>query len=159
MSDEKNILIARQVYATLCAALDARKWNYQKEEDELLVHFGVNGDDIPMQFIIVVDAERQLVRLMSPLSFKMCEEKRMEGAIATCVASYGMADGSFDYDLSDGRIVFRMTASYRESQLGEGLFQYMISCACAMVDHYNEQFLALDKGLISISDFIEKENN
>ena len=129
-----------------------------KDEEKLLVHFGVSGDDIPMQFILVVDAERQLVRLMSPMPYKMSEGKRMEGAIATCAASYGMADGSFDYDLSDGEIVFRMTASFRESLIGEGLLQYMISCSCAMVDKYNDQFLAIDKGLMSITDFIAKES-
>lgn len=82
----------------------------------------------------------------------------MEGAIATCVVNYGMADGSFDYDLSDGKIVFRMTVSFRESQLGEGLFQYMIDCSCAMADKYNDRLLALDKGLMSLSDFIAKRN-
>lgn len=149
---------AQQVYETLCSALDRRGWKYGKDEEKLLVHFGVRGDDIPMNFIIVVDADRQLVRLMSPLPFKMSEEKRMEGAIATCAATYGMADGSFDYDLSNGEIVFRMTASIRESQLGDGLFQYMISCACAMADKYNDQFLALDKGIMSIADFLAKKS-
>lgn len=158
MIDEKKMELAKQVYQTLCSAIERRNWKYGKDEEKLLVHFGVNGDDIPMQFVLVVDAERQLIRVMSPLPFKMSEGKRMEGAIATCAASYGMADGSFDYDLSDGEIVFRMTASFRESVIGEGLFQYMISCSCAMVDKYNEQFLALDKGLMSISDFIAKES-
>ena len=156
MADEMKMKLAKQVYNTICEALDNRDWHYGKEEDELLVHFGVNGDDIPLQFIIVVDAERQLIRLMSPLPFQMSEAKRIEGAIATCAASYGMADGSFDYDLSDGKIVFRMTASFRESLIGEGLLQYMISCSCAMVDKYNEQFLAIDKGILSIGDFIAK---
>ena len=56
----------------------------------------------------------------------------------------------------EGAIVFRMTASFREGTIGEGLFQYLISCACAMVDKFNDQFLALNKGLMSITDFIEK---
>lgn len=154
MADEKKMELARQVYQTLCDAIDRRNWRYGKDEEKLLVHFGVNGDDIPMQFILVVDADRQLIRVMSHLPFKMSEGKRMEGAIAACVASYGMADGSFDYDLSDGTIVFRMTASFRESVIGEGLFQYLISCSCAMVDKFNDQFLAIDKGLLSIADFI-----
>ncbi len=156
MADEKKMELAKQVYATLCAAIDRREWNYQKDEENLVAYFGVSGDDIPMQFILVVDAERQLIRVMSPLPFKMSEAKRMEGAIVTCVASYGMADGSFDYDLSDGTIVFRMTASFRESLIGEGLFHYLISCSCAMVDEYNDQFLAIDKGMMSITDFIAK---
>ena len=156
MVDEKKMELAKQVYQTLCEAIERREWNFGKDEEKLLVHFGVSGDDIPMQFILIVDAERQLIRLMSPMPFKMSESKRMEGAIATCAASFGMADGSFDYDLSDGTIVFRMTASFRESLIGEGLFQYMISCSCAMVDKYNDQCLARDKGIMSITDFIAK---
>ena len=156
MVDEKKMKLAKQVYQTLCDAIERREWNFGKDEEKLLVHFDVNGDDIPMQFVLIVDAERQLIRVMSPLPFKMSESKRMEGAIATCAASFGMADGSFDYDLSDGTIVFRMTASFRESLIGEGLFQYLISCSCAMVDKYNDQFLALDKGFMSITDFIAK---
>ena len=156
MVDEKKMELAKQVYRTLCEAIEKREWDFEKEEEKLLVHFGVSGDDIPMQFILLVDAERQLIRLISPMPFKMSESKRMEGAIATCAASFCMVDGSFDYDLSDGTIVFRMTASFRESLIGEGLFQYMISCSCAMVDKYNDQFLALDKGIMSITDFIAK---
>lgn len=158
MIDKKKIELAKQVYKTLCDAIEGREWKFGKDEEKLLVHFGVNGDDIPMQFILVVDAERQLVRLMSPMPYKMSEGKRIDGAIATCVASFGMADGSFDYDLSDGEIVFRMTASFRDSLIGEGLFQYMISCSCAMVDKYNDQFLAIDKGMMSIADFIARES-
>lgn len=157
MVDEKKMELAKQVYQTLCEAVEKREWNFGKDEEKLLVHFGVNGEDIPMQSIIFIDADRQLIRLLSPLPFKMSESNRMEGAIATCVASFNLADGNFSYDLSDGTIVFKMTASFRESIIGEGLFQYLISCACSTVDKYNDQFLALDKGFMTITDFIAKE--
>ena len=157
MTDQNKTELAKQVYSTLCEAIQSREWHFEKDPEKLLVHFGVSGDDIPMQFILVVDEKRQLIRLMSPLPFKMSEGKRMEGAIATCAASYAMVDGSFDYDLSDGTIVFRMTASFRESLIGEGLFMYLISCSCAMVDKFNDKFLALDKGILSIADFIENK--
>ena len=154
MADAIKNDMAKEVYSTLCAALDKREWHYEKDEEKLVVHFSVGGEDIPMKFIIAVDAERQLVRVMSPLPFKFSEEKRMDGAIATCVASFGLADGSFDYDISTGLVVFRMTATYRESKLGDGLFQYMISCSSVMVDEFNDKFLAIEKGLLSIGDFI-----
>lgn len=157
MAEENKIALAKQVYKTLCDAIDRRNWVYDKDEEKLTVYFGVNGADIPMKFVLIVDAERQLIRVLSPMLFKMSEGKRAEGAIATCAASYGMADGSFDYDFSDGSIFFRMTASFRGSVIGEDLFQYMISCSCAMVDRYNDQFLAIDKGVLSITDFIAKE--
>lgn len=157
MSDEKNMERAKQVYNTLCEAIENREWEYKKDEDKLLVYFGVQGDDLPMQFILIVDGERQLIRLLSPMPYAMSEDKRIEGALATCAASYSMPDGSFDYDLSDGSIIFRMTASFRESLIGEGLLQYMISMSCTAVDIYNDQFLAIDRGLMEISDFLKKE--
>jgi hypothetical protein len=154
MSDAMKMELAQQVYKTLCASLDANEWRYEKDEEKLVVHFGLNGEDLPMRFIIFVDPGRQMVTLLSPLPFEMSEEKRMEGAMAACAASFGMVDGSFDYNLADGSVVFRMTNCFMESQIGPGLFQYMIGCSAAMVEKYNEQFLALDKGMLSISDFI-----
>lgn len=156
MSEQKKMELAKQVYNTLCSALENREWSFGKDEEKLLVHFGVRGDDLPMNYILVVEAERQCIRLLAPMPFKMSEGKRIDGALATCAASFKMADGGFDYDLSDGEIIFRMVASFRDSVIGEGLIQYMISCACAMVDKYNDLFLAIDKGLLSITDFIAK---
>lgn len=155
MADEVKMKFAKQVFETICAALDDRKWTYKKDEDKLSIWFGVNGDDIPMQLVFVVDAKRQIVCMSSPLPFKMSEDKRIEGAVAVCMASYGMADGSFDYDIADGSIAFRATETFEGCQLGKGVFDYMINLTCAMVDRYNDKFLALSKGLVDITAFQE----
>lgn len=157
MDEAKKLEQAQYVYGRICEALDARDWKYGKDEQKLVAHFGVNGENMRINFIIVADAERQLIRLMSPLDFKISQDKRVEGAIAACAASFGMADGSFDYDLSNGRITFRATQSFRSSVIGEDLIQYMITLTCAMVDKYNDRFLALDKGVLSVADFIKKD--
>lgn len=156
MADEKKLEQAKKVYATMRAALDEREWRYDSFEDDLVVRFDVSGDDIPMQFIMQADAKLQLIRLISRLPFQMGEDKRIEGAVAACAATYGMADGAFEYDLGDGTITFRLNAAFQDSRIGVGLIQYMISCACSMVDQYNELFLALNKGLIGINEFISK---
>ena len=155
MSEKENQR-ALVVYQAICSALEARKWKYNKDESKLMVYFGVNGDSLPIEFIFFVDAERQMIRVMVPLQQKFREEKRLEGAIATCAANYGMVDGGFDYDLSDGRVIFRATASFRESIIGEGLIDYLIDLSCAMVDKYSADFLALDKGYLSLEDFMKK---
>ncbi len=155
MNEENKIKLANRVYKTLCNAIEKRNWTFERDDTELLVHFGVSGDDIPMQFVLIVDAQRQLVRLASLLPFKMSEAKRVEGAVATCAATYSLNDGCFDYDINDGSIAFRMTASFVNSVINEELFQYMIACACVTVDEYNDRFLALDKGATTIAEFIE----
>lgn len=158
MSDEKNMELSQQVYRTLCYALNNEGLRFGKDDAELRVWFGVNGEKLPMQFIIAIDNDRQLIRLISPMPYKIQEKKKVEVAVAVCAVSFKMADGSFDYDLADGQIVFRLTASYRDSFIGAGLFQYMISCACAMVDTYNAQFKAIDEGDLSVADFLKRES-
>lgn len=155
MSDVK-IERAVAVYNTLCAAIDERGWNYERVDDDLLVHFSVNGDDLPVQFIIFVDMDRQLIRLLSPMPFEMDESKRIDGAIATCHATYGLTDGSFDYDLSDGKISYRLTTAYHDTEIGIGLIQYMIDFAGVVIDKYNDKFFALNKGYMSIEDFLQQ---
>lgn len=154
MAEANEMALAKKVYDDLCASLDKREWHYQKHDEDLVVTCGVAGEDIPMQFVLIVDAERQLLRVLSRLPFTVPEDKRMELAIAACAASYGLADGSFDYDIAKGTIDFRLTASFRESKIGDGLFEYLIGCSSYTVDKYNDKFFALCKGLISINDFI-----
>ena len=155
MSEVNRNEKANEIFATLCAALDSRGWHYEKDESVPLVHFNLHGEDIPMQMVILVDKERQVVRLMSRLPFNMDEAHRIDGAIATCAATDKLVNGCFDYDILEGSITFRLTASYRESRLGQGLFLYMVECAAATVDDYNDRFLALNKGLVSVDSFIE----
>lgn len=157
MADANEMVLAKTVYADLCDSLEKRGWHYQKHEEDLVVTFGVAGEDIPMEFVLAVDAQRQLLSVFSKLPVVVPEDKRMELAIATCVASNGLADGSFDYDIAKGTIVFRLTASFRESKIGDGLFEYLIACSSAIVDAYNDKFLAICKGLIGVNDFITNQ--
>lgn len=154
MSDIKTVR-AQKAYETLCAAINERNWKYEKVDDELLVHFSVSGDDLPMQFLIFVDAERQLIRLLSPMPFDMAEEKRIDGAIATCHATYGLTDGSFDYDLSNGRISYRMTNAFLDNEISMATIQYMIDFAGVIIDKYNDKFFALNKGFLTVEKFLE----
>jgi hypothetical protein len=149
---------AKKVFGTLVNMLDTRDWKYEKHEDDLLIKSGIKGDDLPIEFIVVVKPKNQVVQFLSVLPFNMPEDKRVDGAIAACIANYGLVDGSFDYDIRDGRFVYRLTSSYRESVLGEDLFEYMIMCAASTVDMYNDKFFMLAKGMMTMQQFIEQEN-
>lgn len=156
MTDEKKLKNAQSVYNTLCNMLDEKKLKYEKHVEDLVVTFIMNGEDIPMQFVVNIDAERELVRILSPVPVVFDGDKRVDGAIATCQANYRLADGSFDYDYKGGKIIFRMTSSFVDSLISKGLFEYMIAVACYTVDEYNDKFLMLAKGLMPIEEFFKK---
>lgn len=155
MSDTNNSALAKSIYNTLCETLDKKDWHYEKNIEDLVITFTSRGDDLPMQFVLKIDEDRQLIRLFSPLPFEVDEDKRMEMAIATCAATFGLPDGSFDYDITKGRISFRLTATFRNSKIGEELFDYLVICSCAIVDQYNDKFFALSKGYMSLEDFLK----
>ncbi len=154
MADEKKLKNAQSVFATLCKSLDEINWKYERNDEKLIVRFIVNGDDIPMEFIMAVDEERDLVRMLSRLPFSFSEERRVEGAIATCQINYVLADGSFDYDISKGTVYFRLTTSYKGSLISTNVLRYMVECACYTVDKYNDKLLMIEKGMLPIEDFI-----
>ena len=159
MAQEYDMKKAVEIYETVCSMLDNIGWTYDKEEEKLLIRSGVKGDDLPINFVVVVKPRNEVVQLLSAMPFYMPEDKRIDGALAVCAANYGLVDGSFDYDLSDGQIVFRLTSSYRDSLLSEELFRYMVMVSAGTIDKYNDRFFMLAKDMITLEKFLEMENN
>ena len=152
---EKDMKKALTVYKTLCEMLDDRKIRYEKNPDKMNVHFVMGGDDIPIEIVAVIDAERELIRMFSPLPFAFSEEKRIDGAIATCQVNYRLVDGNWDYNMRDGRLFYRMTSSYKQSLISKELLAYMAACLCFTVDKYNDKFFMINKGALTLADFIK----
>lgn len=158
MADEKVMQKAKSVYETICKALDARDWKYKRFDEDLTISCGARGDDLPMDIIIMLNTQAQVVSVLSPMPYKVAEEKRVDVALAIAIANYGLVNGSFDYDLSDGEIRFRMVSSFRDSVLGEELFDYMVMVTASTVDRYNDRFLMISKDILSIEQFVKMEN-
>ena len=158
MVDEKVMKQSKMVYETICKSLTANDWNFTRNEEDLMIECSACDEDLPMDFFIIVNPRAQVVSVISPMPFKIDEQKRVEAALAVCVANYGLVNGAFDYDLSDGEIRFRIVANFRESILGENLFNHMILLAASTIDEYNDKFLMISKGVLTIQQFIEWEN-
>lgn len=146
-----------QIYQTLCAALEERKWPYAKEDDKRRVRCSVKGRDIPVEISVTVNDSRKLIEFISVLPCQIPVDKRIEAAIAVTVANYGLYDGSIIYSIDKGLLMYRMTCSYCDATVGTGLFQYMIDCGFAVVDRYNDRFVGLAKGEIDVQQFIAME--
>lgn len=157
MADERELKHAQSVYETVCRALDAKDWKYKRHDEDLVVSCGARGDDLAIDLLIMVDPKVQVISVISPMPFKINEDKRVEAALAVCMANYGLINGSFDYDISDGEIRFRLVSSFRESILGEELINYMVLVAASTIDKYNDKFLAVSTGVMTFEQFVKWE--
>ena len=155
---EINEARAREIYNNFVNMLVSRDWTFEQFDEDMVIKSAIKGEDLPIQFFIFFMPEKETLQFISVLPFKVAEDMRVDLSIAVNVANYGLLNGSFDYDISDGEIRFRLTQSYKDSQLGDDLFEYMIYCGATTVDKYNDKFLALSKGLITVQDFIDKDS-
>ncbi len=90
----------------------------------------MNGDGLPMDFLVDVNAERQVVLLISKHPF----------------------------DIAEGKVGFRLTASFMESTIGDALFDCINDCSSYTIDKYNDKLLALSTGTINLKKFIDMFN-
>ena len=158
MQNENKHEQALLAFKSLCDNLDAHHWKYKKDEDKLTIDSGVQGEDLPMDITIEVDEDRQIVLLLSHQPFVAPEDKRIDMAVAVSVVNNRLVDGCFDFDIRNGHMFFRMVSSFRDSILGDDLFSYMIACSCKTIDDFNDKFMMLSSGLISVEQFIELVN-
>ena len=155
MPDWQDLNLAKETYGTLCRTLDAKNWPYTKQKEKLMLHCGARGEDLAIDITFVLDPERMLILVMSPMPFTVPEDKRLDTAIAVSTLNNRMAHGCFDFDLDTGKMFYRMCNSFIESQIGEELFEYLLMATCGMVDKYNDKLLMLSEGKISLQQFLD----
>ena len=149
---------AQKVFATFCATMDADDWNYRKDEEKLRIECGARGEDLPIELNISVDADRQLLMVISQMPVVTPEDKRLDVAVAVSVVNNQLVNGYFDYDVNSGKMFFRMVNTIRDSVIGKELCAYMLYVSCKTVDEYNDKFLMLAKGIMTLEKFLEAEN-
>ena len=155
MAEEKEINQTLVAFQTLCEMLDEKDWHYTKDNDNFSISCGAQGDDLPMEINIQTDPERQIVILLSQLPFSIPDDKRIDVALAVSAINYAIVDGSFDYDFTSGRLLFRMTSSFRESLIGKDVFEYMLLVSCKTIDDYNDKLLMIIKNKMSLEDSVK----
>ena len=156
MASEKDIYYANEAYKTVCAALDDMGWTYQKDEEKLMVSFGVNGENIPMTVGIVCNLDMQILQLISFMPFNAPSHRMSELASSICVINYRLAMGSFDLSLDDGTIMFKLSSSFRETLISTELVRSLIYVVCSTVDESNGDLFALCNGDVTLKNIMEK---
>lgn len=149
---------ASKIYNDLRTHLDAIGLKYTRHDDDKVISLGMNGDDLPMDMILAVREKQEVVQLLSPIPSKAPEDKRIDAAVAVNVANNGMVFGSFDYDVSDGEIRWRAVLPYRDAAITKDQVYYLVMVSATTIDKYNDKFLMLNKGMMTLQQFIESEN-
>ena len=150
---------AEGVYNTIIRHLDGAGLKYKTmpgHGDDLMINFTMKGKDLPMEFFIVVDVDREIIMIKSPEFTTFPAEKIGDAAKAVCAINYAIADGSYALDVKDGNVMWTMTSSFAGSLISEEVIHYMLAISIITVDKFNDMFMMLNMGVLDIDTFIEK---
>ena len=157
MPDPSRIENMKQNAAVLTAMLDHRNLKYTvQEQTDVRTHIRIrfSGADLPMTLHIILRADKQIASVFSVMPFVIDEARRTDAAVAAAAANHGLIDGSFDLNLTSGEIRFRLTSCFIDSVLSESLFSYLMFVSAETVDRYNDRFLALNSGEMTLEQFL-----
>lgn len=144
---------AQVVYNTLCSTLDNMKWTYSKQEENLEVRTSAVGNDLTMKLYMKVDANRSVMYLKSGMPFTIPTDRIDIMVKAVIAANWAMLNGSFEMDMSDGYIAFKVVVPFMESIISEKVCHYMINMSCRMIDTFNDKFQKVAEGSMTLSEF------
>lgn len=148
---------SREIFEKICSVLDARNWHYKVFKEKLTISCGARGDDLPMDIFIIVNPKARVVSVYSPMPYRVSEDNRVDIALAVCAANFRLIQGVFEFDLVEGNISYKLTASYRDNEFSESYLDYLLRLSVNVIDDYNEKFLMIEKGLLPLDKFIEAE--
>lgn len=153
MYNNKN---AAETLNRFCNALDKCGISYEKNNSESAVLCRFRGDDLVLDMHIVFDGESDLMRVSSPMPYIVPTERYGDFVVLVTEVNSNIFDGSFDYDIDSGTVVFRTACSFFDAKLDENTMIHVLKTACERVDKYNDKFLAYLNGELSIEEFPEQ---
>ena len=154
-----NLDGAKRAFETFCSMMDKREWNYEKDAENLRIETGARGDDLPISLKVAFDPDCALVLLYSPFAFNIPQEQMEQAALAICIINDNLIDGNFDLDVTNGRLCYRMSMSFRESLISEEAFDFFLGFAIHVTDEYNDKLLMLAKGMLTPGQLLEQIKN
>lgn len=155
-ADKKQIKAALKVAKIIRKHLDGRKWNYSVSSDELEFSFGVNTDALPFYYRIAVDAAKEVVYLSAKQNVFVPESKRIVMAMGICAINDHLVDGSFDFNVGDGSMLFRLVASYHDAEIGDAMVNYLINVAHSTFEDVNKSIINYVEDTIDQTEFLKQ---
>lgn len=141
-------------FEVVCRAFDQKGWKYHADNEKLTLITSFTGDDLSMPMSVTVDDERGILRVYSYLPLTFPEDKIPLGAYATHLANWQMINGAFDFNVQNGKMLFRIVQSYRGRALNEEVVRYMINVTANTVDNFNDKLADLAEGKMDYGEYV-----
>jgi hypothetical protein len=150
--NEKSLGIYNIINTTLTKY--EMKYDYSKAESRF--YLANIGEDLPIPLFIIIDEQRESVEFFSFLPFRFSEAKIADGAFSACIVNDKLLYGSFDFDVTEGSIMYKYVLQYE--LLNEELFGFLLRLVLQTIDCYNDKFYSVSEGKMTVTDLYNMLN-
>lgn len=154
--DKKLQKQAEKVAKILRSVLDGYGWHYSVSNDGLSFEFGVKSDAMPMYYTMRVWPDKELVTTYVSQKLIIPESKRIMAALGFCQANNHLVDGSYDFNVATGELLFRVVACYHDMKIGPATIKYLINVANQSFDDVNQTICDYVNDVIDGTEYLKQ---
>lgn len=147
---------AQNVYKQLHNYLANQDIKYDHNDEEMNIWFAMRGDDLRILIDITVDEKNQMVKVLSPLEFKIPQELCEDVAYVINQLNFMIINGCIDFDFETGSLAFRMNATFEDSIIGDGTLHYLIGAAVNTVEAFNDKLYMIANGVMTPQQYLKQ---
>lgn len=152
--DDIKRKIATNVYNSIVSHLQGKGYALEREDDNLTAYFQVETRVLPITLAVTVNADKQSLMLIATSDITFQKDKLADAAIATCVTNCQLVDGGFEFDYATGKLVFRVSSSFKGCVISTDVFDYLFRRAYNASLTYCTELAKLAKGEIDLGAYV-----
>ena len=138
-------------------------WNFSFDDERGMFRFGlrIKGKINNINYVVDVKEEEYLVYAISPISADQDDKKMMTNmAEFICRANYGLKMGNFEFDFSDGEIIYKVHVPCEDIIPSTAIVKRSIYCPATLFEQYGSGIVNIIFNGASGKEAVEKcENN
>lgn len=131
-------------------------WTYEYEEEKMVFRTGVNLDNKLKSTRIFIRVAEQGVSVLSTINMKADKECLQQVAEYLTRANYGLRDGNFELDFSDGEIRYKVFHSSIDGVPSKELIKNAVYIGLWMLERYGNGLLSVMFGMQTPAEAIEE---
>ncbi len=129
------------MYQAACKALKENDWSFAEHPENLVITAGAKGDKMPIPLIIQEQRNINTLSIYSELPFTVPETARDRIAVAINLINYNIINGCFDYQCTQGKIIFRIAQYVGEGGITPNDIHHLILTAYFTANKFNHRIL------------------
>ena len=149
---------SKDIFTQVGEFLDAAGLRYNAEPEKNIYRFGMQGESISTHFLLRTDANGPALYILCHTDYRVPEQRRVEGALATCAIRHILPNGDLEYDITDGSFILCQFIPVADRLLNTQFLRSTVSMMHSHMEVIHRRISAVGEGLLTVSELLNKLN-